>query len=1397
MTGAELLANLRRRKIQTWFDLGLFLDELRDQRKNPMAHATGSFRDFLRSHRRMAFVTFYYGTDGVTIEVEKYAQALREIEPQAEIHYIAGNLRGEVGRYVSPAVSLHQAAQFRGFDQWPLYRQMYFTPLSRGSSAYNQLIKDLWRETLAATARLVALIEKNEIRLLIPVNLCSNPGNVSAALAVTLVSELMCIPVIANAHDYFWEGGSTPVARAAGTPAGPRDFFFTNYNVGEVFSLLENLFPWESPSWLYLNINRDQSDALIGRKGFLPGLVTEIATAVDFPTTHRQSAERRIATLVRLEKIFAHGGSLPPAQDALVYARSLRREPVPTTPVLLGLHSQPRVRLSSDNILLLQPTRIVERKRIEIDLQLLAQLFADQSFVAYFRQNPQLTLTLLVAGPVHSLEAGYLPRLVAQFAGLKKTMPRDMHRRVFFGLLYGALRVPEKKSLASQDIHLYDVYQAASLILLPSLLETRGLPIIEAAALGAPILVHRYRPESVYGAVIGENLSANERLRVVEFSGDQLSLRLVAEVAAHIIHPTRFANDLLHNRRVISRRYSMDALRKDWERVLRLLYEQLHGPLQPTALTRRTLRKTVSRHTKAQPALAPLLAGHHRQRLQGFGKLGYMSYLKSLIDPSFFRVEEQEMRALIFSHALFIVRMQRMAQHLSEGKIQAFYRAVYGLFLVREGRLPAIADHALAYRHRDDDRILYREVTFHELTSSLHVLAREILQAKKPRLLAHPRAHTILAFRQMVLGILDVDDLAIDWSARLEQQLHSALPYAVFLDKNPSAALDTLVVQPLRERLQVSARVTLRKAVARRKKRAETAAYIFVPQKYAGEQATMESLQRYLRDPENSELAELVDSGYVQVVPTDQRSVGCNLAELGSPALRVLDSIRRQGGFIVTCGEDAAMMTDILGMDVYHLGLAWRTLTTQIMGLRPGQGFVEWVPAGVRPTIAYPTPLQTSLTLYETLRGSLFQRAVKSFGEKVVLRKIRADAEQYGDTVKAALERMLQPKAVAGDDVQAQTISGRYKDGEPYYGVLVRLRRRSIRAWHFNIINRRAKPAPAATFLRAFQAEYLGRQARVAWNGGYILNAELSGKLGLSADYIGTPLGLVIENGRVVAPPLFHKPALLITSQGRISLQRVAPNKGFKLVNRLHPEKQIQFSSDCYNRVPKSDRPYYYDLSYAPQTIPGDGRTIVRLAGDVVRDIVPTKAGQQVPVIPVGLTLSFAPGALPEWLQKNQAVTLVFPEFGGYEYGVEAGPLLLYGGRRALQMRQEGWTSQNSIRTQAARVDSETLRGPKIAVGLDAKRDLYLLAINGRIRESVGATHDDMVRVLQHHGIRDAMGFDPGGSVTLVVDGRLLNIPPYNSAYEKNIYTLPPEGRPIANMIIAWQFLEGKYRVKK
>ena len=222
-------------------------------------------------------------------------------------------------------------------------------------------------------------------------------------------------------------------------------------------------------------------------------------------------------------------------------------------------------------------------------------------------------------------------------------------------------------------------------------------------------------------------------------------------------------------------------------------------------------------------------------------------------------------------------------------------------------------------------------------------------------------------------------------------------------------------------------------------------------------------------------------------------------------------------------------------------------------------------------------------------------------------------------------------------------------------------------------------------------------------------------------------------------------------------------------------------------KEPKADEPCFYDLLYPEETIPGRDRVVIRLAGGVVKEVLRPKGGEAVPIIPVGLTLSIPEGLLPpHWDKPGIELTITMRGWEALLSAVEAGPMLVEDGECCIDMEEEGWTHRNSIRTQAARLDYLDMRGPKIAVGLDRNGRLSVLTVNGRIRESVGATHHDMAEILIRRGIERAMGFDPGGSSTLFACGKVLNISPYNGDYEREAIALPPEPRPVGNAVLGW-----------
>jgi hypothetical protein len=455
-----------------------------------------------------------------------------------------------------------------------------------------------------------------------------------------------------------------------------------------------------------------------------------------------------------------------------------------------------------------------------------------------------------------------------------------------------------------------------------------------------------------------------------------------------------------------------------------------------------------------------------------------------------------------------------------------------------------------------------------------------------------------------------------------------------------------------------------------------------------------------------------------------------------------------------------------------------------MLGIPVGSGYIQYVPAGLRYALSYPTPTQTGLDLSKALKSETYTKLAEKIGEENLMKRLQENARSGGEPVGEFLKNTLEDlkgSSKKRTKTSYRTVSGIFEDGNPWSGVIASAQNVSSgKNWKFVALSASGRTRRVTEFCEEFEKNH-GNKARIAWNGGYILNPELVGKLGLPEAYIGSPLGLIISDYKILSLPLFNKAAMLILPDGTINIKRINSGGGFKILG----SSTIEFSPDTYNN-PDEDIPLsYFDLQYPDKQIPSRGRIMVRLAGTTVKEVIDGE--KEIPIIPVGILLSFRKDTFPaDEFKPGKDLKIILNGFENVEHAVEAGPLLLSDGKIDIDMKQEGWKTDNSIVTQAARLDYTDMRGPKIAVGTDPEGNLSVLTINGRVRESVGATHSDMAGILKKFGIVNAMGFDPGGSSTLVVDGITRNISPYNHDYEMNVYSLPPEPRAVSNAVIGF-----------
>lgn len=123
---------------------------------------------------------------------------------------------------------------------------------------------------------------------------------------------------------------------------------------------------------------------------------------------------------------------------------------------------------------------------------------------------------------------------------------------------------------------------------------------------------------------------------------------------------------------------------------------------------------------------------------------------------------------------------------------------------------------------------------------------------------------------------------------------------------------------------------------------------------------------------------------------------------------------------------------------------------------------------------------------------------------------------------------------------------------------------------------------------------------------------------------------------------------------------------------------------------------------------------------------------------------------------------------------LQAGPLLVRGGRA---LHRDG-TDPEGFAAASHQFDSDITAGrhPRAALALAGDR-LLAVACDGRHSGEAGLTLGELAHLLVALGAQDALNLDGGGSTSLVVGGRLVNVPREGDG------TPLPAGRPVSTAL--------------
>ncbi|MEE8104087.1 MAG: glycosyltransferase [Planctomycetota bacterium] len=567
------LDELADRNVESWDDIHAVLDGFQAQDGVTPEWGAPSLAGGI------AFLTFDYGVDGVTIEIAKYAscleQALRDRGFEPIIHCIGGEFHDSADQVLAERWRRKRIDQANGWSKWHggvWFDRMFRAEMSAGSVESREIAQEVWRQAVGFARELAEFLVQSRAGLLIPVNVNSNPGNPALALAAVLASETLGIPVINSCHDFFWESGAPASERKAGESPGTRDHFFRNHTNVSFFRFIERIHPWNGSRWLTLVINTLQRAELIRRANTELSRIIEIGTYVEDEFFVPITAERKVELRRRLGYIMAHGERVVSIKLVEEFEARIPDWMKDQRPVVCGAETGLSFDLTDLHALwFLQPTRIVPRKRIPRDWDLIESLFQYMPFRLMFEENPELTLTLHVTGPVPAEHEEDLRDIVTAFKRVLSSLPDHIGQRVYLALSAGKLGHSTFQRRALNHLSIADLYHLADLVALPSATEARGLPILEAAAAGLPLICSRYHPQEVFEAVIGHDLEERGRIQYLHFPEGRIGTALLQEITDLVFLPAASSSLRLHNRRAMAARYSKRELTRSFGVVLDMI----------------------------------------------------------------------------------------------------------------------------------------------------------------------------------------------------------------------------------------------------------------------------------------------------------------------------------------------------------------------------------------------------------------------------------------------------------------------------------------------------------------------------------------------------------------------------------------------------------------------------------------------------------------------------------------------------------------------------------------------------------------------------------------------------------------------------------------------------------
>jgi hypothetical protein len=229
------------------------------------------------------------------------------------------------------------------------------------------------------------------------------------------------------------------------------------------------------------------------------------------------------------------------------------------------------------------------------------------------------------------------------------------------------------------------------------------------------------------------------------------------------------------------------------------------------------------------------------------------------------------------------------------------------------------------------------------------------------------------------------------------------------------------------------------------------------------------------------------------------------------------------------------------------------------------------------------------------------------------------------------------------------------------------------------------------------------------------------------------PVGLLVDEGRVLSPPVFRRGTFAIDERGRATIERLGLEAATLVIESEAGELPLD-GQHAWNRSNGRIGPGVVSVAIVGDSVVAVGRSLA----------IPLNGY----VIPIGSGQRPAPG------DRVRHAPVLGAHGVPLRAAIAGGPVLIEHGRPILELqREEFWSSAPPVTFSQDETGDRNLL-PRLAVGLDEHGRLLFAAVDGRnFDRALGMTLTDVAMLLLECGCHTATNLDGGSSKRMVVRG--------------------------------------------